>query len=180
MDLSTSTIKSTIISFGLLLGAISVNFQLMLYVLDMHYKNDSTAGIVSLIIMIGVISYSFIQFKKSNEGFISLSDSLKIGMGSSLVSAIVGIIYTQILINFIDPETLTKSLELSMETIRIQNPELPHVALETARSIQKKCLAFNSISCTNNICTIFWIHYHLYRIDSKEIEANKSNFVVLL
>ena len=40
MDLSTSTIKSTIISFGLLLGAISVIFQLMLYFLDMHYKND--------------------------------------------------------------------------------------------------------------------------------------------
>ena len=50
MDLSTSSIKSTIISFGSLLGAISVIFQLMLYFLDMHYKNDSTAGIVSLII----------------------------------------------------------------------------------------------------------------------------------
>ena len=58
-------------------------------------------------------------------------------MGSSLVSAIIGIIYTQILINFIDPDTLTKSLELSMETIRIQNPEMPQEALDTARSIQK-------------------------------------------
>ena len=171
MDLSTSTIKSTIISFGLLLGAISVIFQLMLYFLYMHYKNDSTAGIVSLIIMIGVISYSFIQFKKSNEGFISLSDSLKIGMGSSLVSAIIGIIYTQILINFIDPDTLTKSLELSMETIRIQNPEIPQEALETARSFQEKMSSPLIFSCTNNICTIFWIHnITYYRIDSKEIE----------
>ena len=104
MDLSTSSIKSTIISFGSLLGAISVIFQLMLYFLDMHYKNDSTAGIVSLIIMVGIIFYSLIQFRKSNKGFISLSDSLKIGMGTSLVSALIGIIYTQILINFIDPE----------------------------------------------------------------------------
>ena len=48
MDLSTSTIKSTIISFGLLLGAISVIFQLMLYFLDMHYKNDSTVELFHL------------------------------------------------------------------------------------------------------------------------------------
>ncbi len=156
MDLSTSTIKSTIISFGLLLGAISVIFQLMLYFLDMHYKNDSTAGIFSLIIMIGIISYSFIQFKKSNEGFISLSDSLKIGMGSSLVSAIVGIIYTQILINFIDPETLAKSLELSMETIRIQNPEMPQEALETARSIQEKMSSPLILSAVQIIFALFF------------------------
>ena len=62
----------------------------------MHYKNDSKAGIVSLTIMVGVILYSFIQFKKSNEGFISLSEALKIGLGVSLVSALVGIFYTQI------------------------------------------------------------------------------------
>ena len=156
MDLSTSTIKSTIISFGLLLGAISVIFQLMLYFLDMHYKNDSTAGIFSLIIMIGIISYSFIQFKKSNGGFISLSDSLKIGMGSSLISAIIGIIYTQILINFIDPDTLTKSLELSMETIRIQNPEMPQEALDTARSIQEKMSSPLILSAVQIIFALFF------------------------
>ena len=122
----------------------------------MYYKNDSTAGIFSLIIMIGIISYSFIQFKKSNEGFISLSDSLKIGMGSSLVSAIVGIIYTQILINFIDPETLAKSLELSMETIRIQNTEMPQEALDTARSIQEKISSPLILSAVQIIFALFF------------------------
>ena len=156
MDLSTSSIKSTIISFGSLLGAISVIFQLMLYFLDMHYKNDSTAGIVSLIIMVGIIFYSLIQFRKSNEGFISLSDSLKIGMGTSIVSALIGIIYTQILINFIDPDTLTKSLELSMETIRIQNPEMPQEALETARSIQEKMSSPLILSAVQIIFALFF------------------------
>ena len=72
MDLSTSSIKSTIISFGSLLGAISVIFQLMLYFLDMHYKNDSTAGIVSLIIMAGIIYYSLIQFSDNMGYFFSI------------------------------------------------------------------------------------------------------------
>ena len=138
MNFTSNSSKSTIINFGLILGAISVIFQLMLYFLDMHYKNDSTAGIVSLTIMVGVILYSFIQFKKSNEGFISSSEALKIGLGVSLVSALVGIFYTQILLNILDPDTMKKSLELSLENMRIQNPEMPQDALDTVRSIQEK------------------------------------------
>ena len=138
MNLTSNSSKSTIINFGLILGAISVIFQLMLYFFDMHYKNDSTAGIVSLTIMVGVILYSFIQFKKSNEGFISLSEALKIGLGVSLVSALVGIFYTQILLNILDPDTMKKSLELSLENMRIQNPEIPQDALYTVRSKQEK------------------------------------------
>ena len=156
MNLSTSSIKSTIISFGLLLGLISVIFQVMLYFLDMHYKNDSTAGIVSLIIMIGILFYSFTQFKKSNDGFISLSEALKIGIGASLVSALVGVLYTQILINFIDPDTMTKSLELSMETMRIQNPEMPQEAFDTVRSIQEKMSSPLVLSAVQIIFALFF------------------------
>ena len=156
MDNQNSSIKSIIISYGIILGSISIAFQLMLFFLDMHYKNDSTAGIVSLVIMIGIIFYSLTQFRKSNEGFISLSDSLKIGMGTSLVSALIGIVYSQILINFIDPDTLTKSLELSMETIRIQNPEMPQEALETARSIQEKMSSPIILSAVQIIFALFF------------------------
>ena len=91
--------------------------------------------------MVGIIFYSLIQFRKSNKGFISLSDSLKIGMGTSLVSALIGIIYTQILINFIDPDTLTKSLELSMETIRFKIQKCLKKHLKLHVLFKKKCLA---------------------------------------
>ena len=132
MDNQTPSIKSTIITYGVILGSISVAFQLMLFFLDMHYKNDSTAGIVSLVLMIGVLLYSFISFKKQNEGFLSLSEALKIGVGASLVSALIGIVYTQVLVNFMDPDTMKKSLELSMETLRVENPEMQQEALDTA------------------------------------------------
>lgn len=138
MDNQKPSIKSTIITYGVILGSISVAFQLMLFFLDMHYKNDSTAGIVSLVLMIGVLLYSFISFKKQNEGFLSLSEALKIGIGASLVSALIGIVYTQVLVNFMDPDTMKKSLELSMETLRVENPEMPQEALDTARSMQEK------------------------------------------
>ena len=138
MNDQNSSTKSIIINYGIILGSISVLFQLMLFFLDMHYKNDSTAGIVSLIIMIGVLLYSLISHKKINGGYLLLSEALKIGLGVSLVSALISIIYTQILINFLDPETMRKSLDLTMDTMRSENPEIPQEALDTARSIQEK------------------------------------------
>ncbi len=156
MDNHTSSIKSTVITYGIILGSISVVFQLMLFFLDMHYKNDSTAGIVSLIIMIGVLLYSFISHKKINGGYILLSEALKIGLGVSLVSALITIIYTQILINLLDPETMQKSLDLTMDTMRSENPEMPQEALDTVRSIQEKMSSPLIFSAVQIIFSLFF------------------------
>ena len=155
MDTQNTSIKSLIVTYGLLLGALSVAFQLMLFFLDMHYKNDSTAGIVSLVIMIGILLYAFIQFKKQNEGYLSLSEALKIGLGVSLVSSLIGIVYTVILMNFLDPDTMKKSLELSMETMRIQNPEMPQEQLDMARSMQEKMSSPLILSAIQIIFALF-------------------------
>ena len=156
MDNQAPSIKSTIITFGVILGSISVIFQLMLFFLDMHYKNDSTAGIVSLIIMVGVLLYSFISFKNQNQGFISLSECLKTGLGVSLVSALIGIIYTQILVNFLDPDTMQKSLDLTIDTLRVENPEMPQEALDTTRSIQEKMSSPLIFSAVQIIFALFF------------------------
>ena len=151
-----SSLKSNIITYGIILGSISVVFQLMLFFLDMHYKNDSTAGIVALLITSGVLVYSFIVFKKNNEGYMTLSEALKIGLGVSLISAITGIIYTQLLVNVLDPDTMQKSLELSIDNMRAQNPEIPQEALETARSIQEKMSSPLIFSAVQIIFSLFF------------------------
>jgi ABC-type antimicrobial peptide transport system permease subunit len=106
--------------------------------------------------MIGVLLYSFISFKKQNEGFLSLSEALKIGIGVSLISALIGIVYTQILVNFLDPDTMKKSLELSMDTMRAENPEMPQEALDTARSMQEKMSSPLIFSAVQIIFALFF------------------------
>jgi len=156
MPNQNSSLKSNIITYGIILGSISVVFQLMLFLLDMHYKNDSTAGIVALLITSGVLVYSFIVFKKNNEGYMTLSEALKIGLGVSLISAVIGIIYTQLLVNVLDPDTMQKSLELSIDNMRAQNPEIPQEALETARSIQEKMSSPLIFSAVQIIFSLFF------------------------
>ena len=156
MPNQNSSLKSNIITYCIILESISVVFQLMLFFLDMHYKNDSTAGIVALLITSGVLVYSFIVFKKNNEGYMTLSEALKIGLGVSLISAIIGIIYTQLLVNVLDPDTMQKSLELSIDNMRAQNPEIPQEALETARSIQEKMSSPLIFSAVQIIFSLFF------------------------
>ncbi|MDA9879825.1 DUF4199 domain-containing protein, partial [Flavobacteriaceae bacterium] len=124
MNSQNPSLKSIIISNALILSAISIAFNLMLYFLDMHYQQSQEAGIVGIIIMIAILIYAFIQFKKINEGYLSLSEALKIGLGISLVAALIGVVYTYILTEFLDPGMMDKALDFQIEKIRMENPEI--------------------------------------------------------
>ena len=75
MEESSTSIKTIIINFGIILGLTSVVFQLMLYFFYMHYKNDTTAGIISLIIMIGILILVLSQPYLTNSATVNTLDS---------------------------------------------------------------------------------------------------------
>jgi len=110
----------------------------MLYFLDMHYQQSQEAGIVGIIIMIAILIYAFIQFKKLNEGYLSLSEALKIGLGISLVAALIGVVYTYILTEFLDPGMMDKALDFQIEKMRMENPEITSDQIAGMREMQEK------------------------------------------
>jgi len=110
----------------------------MLYFLDMHYQQSQEAGIVGIIIMIAILIYAFIQFKKLNEGYLSLSEALKIGLGISLVAALIGVVYTYILTEFLDPGMMDKALDFQIEKLRMENPEITSDQIAGMREMQEK------------------------------------------
>lgn len=99
------------LTYGLILGAISVVFILMLYSLDMHYQGGSMVMGVSILITLAVMVIGLMQFKKDNNGFMSFGEGLKIGVGIGLVAGIIGILFNQILAGLIDPEMMNKAME---------------------------------------------------------------------
>ena len=138
MENQTPSIKTTIINYALILSAISIAFNLMLYFLDMHYQQSQMTGIVGIVIMIGVLIYSFIDHKKLNEGYLSLSEALKIGLGISALAGLIGVAYTFVLTEFLDPNMMEKALDFQLEKIRIDNPEMTQDQLDGIRSMQEK------------------------------------------
>ncbi|NNJ88993.1 MAG: DUF4199 domain-containing protein, partial [Eudoraea sp.] len=105
------------LNFGVILGVISVVFAFMLYSLDMHYQGGFAVMGVSIVLTIIFIILGMIQFKKANNGFMSFGQALKIGVGISLVGAVISVLFNQVLINFIDPDTMTKAFEYQREQL---------------------------------------------------------------
>jgi len=112
------------LNFGLILGVINVIYGLMLYALDMHYQNDTKTSLINYAFLIGIIVYGIMQFKKNNDGLMSLSEALKTGLGIALISSILVSIYVVILMQYIDPEFIDKTIEFQKQKMLQENPEI--------------------------------------------------------
>jgi hypothetical protein len=124
MDNSKKNPASFALSFGLILGGVNVIYSLMLYSLDMHYQNEIETSLISYAFLIGIIFYGILQFKRNNDGFLSLSEGLKTGVGIALISSIVISIYVVILMQEIDPEFMDKSIEFQKQKLLQKDPEI--------------------------------------------------------
>ena len=63
------------------MGGLSVAFTLMLFFMDLHYQNSSIQQWTGLLIMAGSIVFGQLAYKQLNDGFISLGEGMKIGIG---------------------------------------------------------------------------------------------------
>jgi len=124
------------LTYGLILGAISIIFALMLYSLDMHYQGGMMVLGVSLVITIAVMVIGMIQFKKANNGFMSFGQGLKVGVGIGLIGGIIGIIFNQVMAGLIDPQMMEKAMEyqrgLLLETSKL-TPEQVDAQMEMGK-----------------------------------------------
>tara|TARA_B100001939_G_scaffold211233_1_gene181742 strand:- start:247 stop:768 length:522 start_codon:yes stop_codon:yes gene_type:complete len=132
------SVRDFILHYGNILGMVSIVFALMIFFLDLHYAQENSINLVNYGISVSVIIIALLDYRKTSAGILSLGDSIKMGMGIFLISAIYISIYTIILINFLDTETLTKSLEVTEMKILEQNPEISEEQLDQILSFQEK------------------------------------------
>lgn len=111
------------IKYGVITAGTGLIFAIMLFVLDAHYENSTSTQIINGIIQLAGVTIACISFKKTNSGFITLSQALKTGVGVSLILAIMSVTYTFLLTNFIEPDYIDKALELSYYDTLEQYPE---------------------------------------------------------
>ena len=138
MENQAPSLQSTILQYGVLLGIVSVVFGLMLYFLDMHYTQESAVGIVSIVITVAVICVAQYNFRNDNSGFLSFGEALKVGMGVALVSGVISVLYQILLVTVIDPDTVTKMMEVAQNKLIDQNPEMSQEQLDQIMGMQKK------------------------------------------
>jgi H+/gluconate symporter-like permease len=97
----------------------------MLFTLEMHYQGETATSLIGYALLIGIILWAIKHFKKTNDGYISLSEALKTGVGTALISALIISIYTVIVIQYLDPEFIDKSIEYQKQKLIQEDPEIP-------------------------------------------------------
>lgn len=103
------------LNFGLLLGAIGVAFQLMLFFVDAHYDTQNPViTVVNIVLSVGVIFWGILSYKKANGGYLKIGEAVKMGAGIGLISGIISILYSLLLTNVLDPEYMSKMMDLRL------------------------------------------------------------------
>ncbi|MEW2922418.1 MULTISPECIES: DUF4199 domain-containing protein [Flavobacteriaceae] len=125
------------LNYGLILGLVSIVFNVMLYTQKMHYEMSTPVIVISILLTAAAIFLGTNAYKKANGGFLKISEALKIAVGIALVSTIISLIYQYLLINFIEPDFMDKAFEIAKPKAFEQNPSMTEEQWEQGVAMQK-------------------------------------------
>ena len=118
------------LNYGLILGGLGVAFSLMLFSMDAHVGGDQTVQqIVGLVLLIAIIFWGILSFRKANAGSLSIGQGVKLGAGIGVVAAVISVIYLLLMANVLDPEYIVKTAEANKATLEARG-DVPQEAIQ--------------------------------------------------
>jgi F0F1-type ATP synthase assembly protein I len=125
------------LTYGALLGAVGVVFGVMIYMMDMLYEKSPVQSIIGIVAALVIIFVGVKNFKKDNEGFLTVKEAIKIGSGAGVIAALISIVYLLVLANVIEPDFWDKSYEVGRQTIIDTYPQMSDEQVDQAIETQK-------------------------------------------
>ncbi len=106
MENQKNQTQMLILNYGLILGFASVLISVLIYALGLIYvmKILLMTLLISILISIILIILGIKKFKKLNNGFLSITEAIKIGLGIALISGLISVSYSIIFNTFLEPE----------------------------------------------------------------------------
>ncbi|MDH5414589.1 MAG: DUF4199 domain-containing protein [Flavobacteriaceae bacterium] len=121
--------KKFALNYGLYLGLALILLGVILYAMGKTYDRDWYTQVLSIIITGTFIYLGIKEFKKSNNGILSLSQGLKTGVGIALISAVIYVLYTVIFVQFIEPDFIENITEMQKQQF-LENPNMTDEMIE--------------------------------------------------
>ena len=156
METQEISIKKIALNYGIYLALLSIAISVIAYVTDNHIDRPWWVSVLSAIVAIGAILYGIKTFKEENNGFLSIGDALKVGLAISLIAGIIGALYNYIFVTVIEPDFVTKMLDMTREQIIEQNPDMPQDQMDMAMGISEKMMQPSIMSAIGIITTLFF------------------------
>lgn len=124
--------------FGLLTGGVGIIFAIMLFTMEMQYERGVAVQGVQIAILAAGIILAVAQFKKTNSGYLNISQALKVGAGVALIAGIAGLLWFFVFSNLIEPDFMDKSMELAKVKTFEDNPKMTEEQWKQGVEMQKK------------------------------------------
>jgi hypothetical protein len=137
METQQPTAGKFAMNYGLILGAIMVLIQVVMYATGMAEEGTQWPVYLYYIIFPVIIFYAISQFKKENANLLSLGNALKVGLIIAMISALVNVVYGLVFNYIIDPEFMDKMILVTAEKLK-ENPNFTPEMIEQQMEIMKK------------------------------------------
>lgn len=138
MENQTASPKQIILNYGVILATISILLNVIMYALGKHYEQDWKMGVIGFVIMAAVIFMGIKKFKEFNGNILSLGQALKTGMGIALIAGLIGVVYTLIFMNIIEPDFMDKMMEIQRQNMIENYPNLTDEQIDMQMEMGKK------------------------------------------
>ncbi|MFC4635604.1 DUF4199 domain-containing protein [Dokdonia ponticola] len=138
MEQIKGSAKKIMINYGLLLGVISVLLNVILYATNNHIQPHWSVNLIGFLIFIIVMVTALKSFKKDNGGFMKLGEAIKIGLGVALISTLIGVVYTYVLVNFLEPTYFEQLMSIQRDTMIESNPNMTQEQIDQSMGIAEK------------------------------------------
>lgn len=133
MENQPSSSKQIMLTYGAYMGLASILNNVVLYALGDIYRPHWGFQVVSIILTVVLIVLALKVFKQSNEGLMSLSQALKIGLGASVISGVIYIVYMFAFTSAVEPDFFANAAEVQYQTMVEKYPQFTEEQLEAGR-----------------------------------------------
>ncbi len=130
--------KKIITNYGVLLGIATVVLGVIMYVTNVYLDPHWIFSVIGFAILIGVIVYGIKAYKTQNNGYLTLTDGLKIGIGIALIGGIISAIWTLVLTTAIEPEYTQQFLEVQKEKMIEKYPDFSQEQVDQSIEMMEK------------------------------------------
>ncbi|KJD33327.1 hypothetical protein PK35_05570 [Tamlana nanhaiensis] len=137
MEHNTHSPSKFATNYGLVLGVIMILIAVLMYFSGMMLEGKQWPMIIYYILFPVIIIYCIMQYKKNNGNLLSLSEALKAGITTALISAIVYGLYNILFHYVIDPEFVNKIIAVTEEKL-MGTPNIPPEVAEQQLAWVKK------------------------------------------
>ena len=126
-------------NYGAVLGLSLTLIALLFWVLGVEQQQSVMPSILNNMVIIGFLVYAISQYRDNfNDGFISYSESLKLGTTVAFFSSVIMAFYTFIYITYLNPDMLANIMNITEQAMLEADPEISDEQLDLGLSITSK------------------------------------------